>query len=51
MRAFVAIILPLGVPFIWCSDNLVAALVTQCVFFERMTFYQHYHAFAAKQRD
>ena len=26
-----------GVPFIWCSNNLVVALVTQCHFYERMT--------------
>lgn len=41
----------IGVPFIWCSDNLVAALVTQCAFYERMTGKRRYHAFAAKQRD
>ena len=41
----------IGVPFIWCSDNLVAALVTQCVFYERMTGDRCYHGFAAKQRD
>ena len=41
----------IGVPFIWCSDNLVAALVTQCAFYERMTGDQRYHDFAAKQRD
>src|SRR5262249_41179600 len=26
-----------GVPFIWCSNNLLVALVTQCSFYERMT--------------
>ena len=41
----------IGVPFIWCSDNLVAALVTQCAFYERMTGDARYHNFAAKQRD
>lgn len=41
----------IGVPFIWCSDNLVAALVTQCDFYERMTGNKHFRAFAAKQRD
>ena len=40
-----------GVPFIWCSDNLVVALVTQCAFYERMTGDKRYHEFAAKQRD
>lgn len=40
-----------GVPFIWCSDNLVVALVTQCLLYERMTGDTRYRAFAAKQRD
>jgi endoglucanase len=41
----------IGVPFIWCSNNLVAALVTQCRFYERMTGDARYRDFAAKQRD
>ena len=41
----------IGVPFIWCSDNLVAALVTQCAFYERMTGDHSFQGFAAKQRD
>ena len=41
----------IGVPFIWCSNNLVAALVTQCFFYERMTGDAGYRDFAAKQRD
>ncbi|MEI9960681.1 MAG: glycoside hydrolase family 9 protein [Limisphaerales bacterium] len=41
----------IGVPFIWCSDNLVVALVTQCAFYEQMTGDRRYHDFAAKQRD
>lgn len=40
-----------GVPFIWCSDNLVVALVTQCSLYERMTGDMRYHEFAAKQLD
>jgi hypothetical protein len=40
-----------GVPFIWCSDNLAVALVTQCQFYERMTGDKRYREFAAKQRD
>lgn len=40
-----------GVPFIWCSDNLVAALATQCLFYERMTGDHRYRSFAAQQRD
>jgi len=41
----------MGVPFIWCSNNLVVALVTQCLFYERMTGDARYRDFAAKQRD
>ncbi len=41
----------IGVPFIWCSDNLVVALVTQCLLYERMTGDRRYHEFAVKQRD
>jgi endoglucanase len=41
----------IGVPFIWCSNNLVVALVTQCLFYERMTGDTRYRDFTAKQRD
>jgi hypothetical protein len=41
----------IGVPFIWCSNNLVAALVTQCLLYERMTGDTRYREFTAKQRD
>jgi hypothetical protein len=40
-----------GVPFIWCSNNLVVALVTQCGFYERMTGDRRYREFAARNRD
>ena len=40
-----------GVPFIWCSNNLVVALVTQCAFYERMTGDRRYREFAARNRD
>lgn len=40
-----------GVPFIWCSNNLVAALVTQCLMYERMTGDGRYREFCARQRD
>jgi endoglucanase len=40
-----------GVPFIWCSNNLLVALVTQCLLYERMTGDKSYHEFAARQRD
>lgn len=41
----------IGVPFIWCSNNLVAALVTQCLMYERMTGDTRYREFCARQRD
>lgn len=40
-----------GVPFIWCSNNLVVALVTQCTLYERMSGDGHYREFAARHRD
>lgn len=41
----------LGVPFIWCSNNLLVALVTQCFLYERMTGDRQFRQFAAKQYD
>ena len=41
----------IGVPFIWCSNNLVVALATQGVMYERMTGSSQYRAFSARQRD
>jgi endoglucanase len=40
-----------GVPFIWCSNNLVVALATQCLLYERMTGDRRYRRFAAAQGD
>ncbi|MEK7780172.1 MAG: glycoside hydrolase family 9 protein [Verrucomicrobiota bacterium] len=40
-----------GVPFIWCSNNLLTALVTQCLMYERMTGDARYREFTAKQLD
>ncbi|MGZ4963442.1 MAG: glycoside hydrolase family 9 protein [Limisphaerales bacterium] len=40
-----------GVPFIWCSNNLLASLVTQCLLYERMTGDTQYHEFMCKNRD
>jgi hypothetical protein len=40
-----------GVPFIWCSNNLVTALVTQCGFYKGMTGDRRYREFAARNRD
>ena len=41
----------IGVPFIWCSNNLVVALATQIALYERMTGDTRYHAFLLAQRD
>ena len=41
----------IGVPFIWCSNNLTVALVTQILLYERMTGDLRYHAFMCAQRD
>jgi hypothetical protein len=40
-----------GVPFIWCSNNLAVALVTQCYFYERMTGDRRFHELACRNRD
>jgi peptidoglycan/xylan/chitin deacetylase (PgdA/CDA1 family) len=41
----------IGVPFIWCSNNLTVALVTQGLFYERMSGDASYRAFITAQRD
>ena len=41
----------IGVPFIWCSNNLTVALATQGALYERMTGDHHYRDFTAKQFD
>lgn len=41
----------MGAPFIWCSNNLLTALVTQCLMYERMTGDARYREFAARNRD
>src|SRR5207249_4700370 len=40
-----------GVPFIWCSNNLVVALATQALLYERMTGDRRYREFTARQSD
>src|ERR1051325_4137771 len=40
-----------GVPFIWCSNNLIVALATQAILYERMTGDRRYRDFAEKQVD
>lgn len=41
----------IGVPFIWCSNNLLTALITQILLYERMTGDQQFHDFLIAQRD
>jgi hypothetical protein len=40
-----------GVPFIWCSNNLAVALATECVLYERMTGDRTFHTLGAAERD
>jgi hypothetical protein len=40
-----------GVPFLWCSNNLVVAFVTQVLLYERMTGDTRYHAAMLAHRD
>jgi len=41
----------IGIPFIWCSNNLAAAFVTQCVLYEKMTGDTKFHALMQAHRD
>jgi hypothetical protein len=41
----------LGVPFLWCSNNLAVALATQALMYERMTGDARFRALAEAQRD
>lgn len=41
----------IGVPFIWCSNNLAVALITQILLYEEMTGDLQYHDFMLAQRD
>src|SRR5262249_22094860 len=41
----------IGLPFIWCSNNLIVALATQCLLYEHMTGDTRYREFASKQLD
>lgn len=40
-----------GVPFIWCSNNLVAALITQIALYEKISGDFKYHDLLIAQRD
>ena len=41
----------IGVPFIWCSNNLTTALITQGLLYEDMTGDLQFHDFITTQRD
>ncbi len=41
----------IGYPFIWCSNNLASALITQCLLYEKMTGDTKYHQMALEVRD
>ncbi|WP_373522190.1 glycoside hydrolase family 9 protein [Aquiflexum sp.] len=41
----------IGVPFIWCSNNLLTSLVTQVILYEKMSGDKQFEPFLASQRD
>ncbi|MCI0512879.1 glycoside hydrolase family 9 protein [candidate division KSB1 bacterium] len=41
----------MGVPFIWCSNNLVAACIMQILLYEKMTGDTQYHSLLLAHRD
>jgi len=41
----------IGIPFIWCSNNLLTSLITQVILYEKMTSDTQYHKFLVEQRD
>ena len=41
----------IGVPFIWCSNNLLTSLITQGILYEKMTGDTTYSTFILEQRD
>lgn len=40
-----------GVPFLWCSNNLVVAFITQVMLYERMTGDRRFHSSMIVHRD
>jgi len=40
-----------GVPFIWCSNNVLTDLVLQIILYEKMTGDLQYHAYMTGMRD
>ena len=41
----------IGIPFIWCSNNLLTSLITQVILYEKMTGDTSYAQFMVEQRD
>lgn len=41
----------IGIPFIWCSNNLLTSLITQIILYEKMTDDKQYHTYLVEQRD
>ncbi|NQU81528.1 MAG: glycoside hydrolase family 9 protein [Bacteroidetes bacterium] len=41
----------IGIPFIWCSNNLLTSLITQVILYEKMTSDIKYHQFMVEQMD
>lgn len=41
----------IGIPFIWCSNNLVSAFITQCQLYERLSGDSAYRVYEAAARD
>jgi endoglucanase len=41
----------IGIPFIWCSNNLVTALVSQCLLYQKMNGDTQFVRFMTQQRD
>jgi len=41
----------IGIPFIWCSNNLLTSMISQVILYEQMTGDTRYHHFMVEQRD
>ena len=41
----------IGIPFIWCSNNLLTSLIAQLILYEKMTGDMQYHQYLVEQRD
>jgi peptidoglycan/xylan/chitin deacetylase (PgdA/CDA1 family) len=40
-----------GIPYIWCSNNLTTAMLTQCILYRQLTSDRRYEAMEAALRD